>query len=79
MKTKLTVLSISLFLSMLPLTLANGVHEEDMSFGHQMEEMMPFMHMGEDHWLSALLSVVLWLAFFYTVYSIFKMLTKKKK
>jgi len=55
----------------LPLVaIANGAHEEEPeTIGQQLQEFLPFEHLGHGHWFAVVLSVVLWASLLYTVYS----------
>lgn len=68
-------IAISGFL--LPLvSMANGMHEEDMTIGYQLGEMMPFEHFGEGHWFAAILSIIFWVSLVYTIYSLIQKFRK---
>jgi len=54
--------------------LANG--EEDPSVIHQLEELLPFEHLEHGHWVSAVLSLILWVSLLYTVFAILKKFRK---
>ncbi len=57
--------------------LAHGMEiGEESGLGHQMEELMPFSHMGEEHYYAVIVSVILWASLVYTIYSL---LMKMKK
>ncbi|KKT28461.1 MAG: hypothetical protein UW15_C0030G0007 [Parcubacteria group bacterium GW2011_GWC1_44_10] len=63
---------IAFYGSVLPFfALANGEHgEEGSAFADQMNELLPMVHFGEAHYVSAIVSIILWLALIYTVYSL---------
>lgn len=65
--------------SMLPLvTLADMGMEEGDGMGHQMQELLPFVHFGEGHSFSGVLSIVLWIFAIYGVYALVKKFTGSK-
>ena len=75
---KKILFSFAIFLSTPVAVLANGSHEEEVGIGAQLNELLPFEHFGEGHWVAFILSVILWAALIYTVYTlVVKQLTKK--
>ena len=81
-KSIFVLVFVVLLAALIPLVLANGAHntshEEDTSIGHQFEEILPFHHFGEAHAFAGLILILLWVSFFYMVYSIFQALRKEK-
>lgn len=69
--------SLAIFLSTPVSVLANGEHEEETGIGAQLNELLPFEHIGEGHWVAFTLSVILWLSLIYTIYNLVKQFTKK--
>lgn len=68
---------MSLFLPIF--TLANGSHtEEDAAVSTQLQELLPFEHIEEGHWLAFTLSIILWLSLIYTIYSLIQKFNKTK-
>lgn len=61
------------------LTLANGNHEEgETAVSTQLQELLPFEHIEEGHWLAFILSIILWLSLIYTIYSLVQKFNKTK-
>ena len=83
MKTKLLILISLLSVVMLfPITFAHMDDMMDManaSIGAQLNELLPFEHLSEGHVFAFVLSTLLWLSLFYTIYSLFKTHKKKRK
>jgi len=74
---RLLITAAAFLLSASP-ALANGEHvEEESGIGTQFNELLPFHHIGEGHWIAVILSIILWIALIYTIYSVIKSLTKK--
>lgn len=77
---KRIIFSLATILSMPVNVLANGDHEEETGIGAQLNELLPFEHIGEGHWVAFILSTILWLALLYTIYSLVqKYLINKNK
>ncbi len=58
---------------------AHGLDEtvmEESGISHQLQELLPFVHMNEGHWFAVILSLILWASLAYTAYSLVKKLTK---
>lgn len=76
-------LMLAFFALITPSVLANGTHteghEEDTSIGHQFEEILPFHHFAEGHTFAGIMIVIFWVSFFYMLYSVFQILSKKRK
>lgn len=74
-KYLLTIMSLVLPV----LTLANGDHTEgDTAISTQLQELLPFEHIEEGHWLAFALSVLLWISLIYTIYSLIQKISKPK-
>lgn len=43
----------------------------------QVNELLPFVHYAEGHWLATTLSVVLWLSLLYAIYSFSRRLARR--
>ncbi len=82
MRTKFISVLIFFIMSMVPLVYANGTHNEDheggTSIGNQFEEILPYHHFAEGHVFAGIMIISFWASFFYTLYSLFRMLSKKK-
>jgi len=64
------LIAISSFASPL-IALAHGANEEEPeTVGQQLQEFLPFEHLGHGHWFAVVLSIVLWASLLYTVYSL---------
>ena len=56
----------------------DGMDEmEEEGIGHQMAELLPFEHVEENHWFAFVMSILLWLSFIYTLYSLYKKMNAK--
>lgn len=77
---KRIIFSLATILSMPVNVLANGDHEEETGIGAQLNELLPFEHIGEGHLVAFVLSTILWLALLYTIYSLVQryLVTKNK-
>lgn len=61
------------------LALANGAPpEEDAAVFTQLQELLPFEHIEEGHWLAFTLSILLWLSFVYAIFSLIQRFRKSK-
>lgn len=60
------------FLPFIALAHGGAAMEEELGLGHQMEELLPFMHYSEGHYFAMVFIVVLWAAFIYALYSLIK-------
>lgn len=50
---------------------SNGSHEEGAeTIGQQLKEFLPFEHLEHGHWFAVILSIILWAALIYAVYSL---------
>jgi len=61
---------------------AHGMEDmikEDTSISHQIEELSPFTHFGEEHWFAGTILIILWLSLAYTVYSLIERFNKPKQ
>ncbi|OGE84558.1 MAG: hypothetical protein A2846_02350 [Candidatus Doudnabacteria bacterium RIFCSPHIGHO2_01_FULL_49_9] len=60
---------------------AHGMEDmaEDLSISHQIEELSPFTHFGEEHWFAGTILIILWLSLAYTVYSLIERFNKPKQ
>jgi len=70
---------VVLILAIMPIVFAHAedmAAMEDTSIGHQMSELLPFGHLSEGHWFAFVFSTILWLSFFYMLYSLYKMTRK---
>lgn len=56
------------------IALANG-DDGEMGMMHQIEESLPFDHFAHGHWLTGIITVILWVALVYGIYGVIK---KKK-
>ena len=56
----------------------NETHEEDAGIRHQFEDILPFHHFAEGHVFAGIMLILFWASFFYTLYSLFRMLSKRK-
>lgn len=58
-------------------TFAHGMEmEETNGIAHQLQELSPFEHFEEGHWVAFVLSAILWVSLVYTVYSLIKKFRK---
>ena len=74
---KKILFSLAIFLSTPISVLANGDHAEETGIGAQLNELLPFEHIGEGHWVAFTLSLILWVSLIYTIYTLVKQFTKK--
>lgn len=81
---KQLLVSFSLLLANPAIALANGDHtegeehvEEVAETGNNLVNFSPFKYIGEGDLLAALVSIILWIALIYAIYSLIKQLAKK--
>ena len=79
MKKYLFILSSLIFPAIASAHGAEGIAEDGSSISHQIEEISPFYHFSEGHWLVSITLVVLWLSFVYVVYSLLEKFNKPKQ
>ena len=79
MTKKLLMGLLFLFAATMPLSLANGMHEEEATVRAQLNELLPFEHLSEGHWFAFLLSTILWISLLYAIYSLVQLLMQKRK
>lgn len=82
MRTKLILVLIFGIMLTASFVYANGAHdggvEEDLSIRHQFEDILPFHHFAESHIFAGIVLIVLWVSFFYLVYTLTQLLINKK-
>lgn len=81
-RTKFVLFLIFSIMLMASFVYANGAHdggvEEDPGIRHQFEEILPFHHFAESHIFAGIILIVLWVSFFYLVYTLTQLLINKK-
>lgn len=73
-------------IAMSPLTLAHTGeqvtttgHQEEAGLSHEFQDILPFHHFAEGHGFASVMLILLWASFFYTLYSIFRILSRGKR